>query len=162
MEPRQRVYELLNKFKTAMFITTSTSDQPEARPMQIAKVEDGGDIYFFTGRSGRVAGEIGHETLVLLVMQDEMSAYLSLRGKARIVIDRAKIKELFSEPYKVWFPGGVDDPELLLLAVDPESAEYWDNRGINKLEYMFEAAKAYIKGERPAVDDAGQHAKTNM
>jgi hypothetical protein len=38
-------------------------------------------------------------------------------------------------------------------------AEYWDNRGMNKLEYLFEAARAYVKGEKPHVAEVDQHAK---
>ena len=56
----------------------------------------------------------------------------------------------------------MEDPHVALVAVDPIDAEYWDNRGMNKLEYLFESAKAYIKGEKPAVGDIDQHAKTNL
>jgi hypothetical protein len=41
-------------------------------------------------------------------------------------------------------------------------AEYWDNRGINKLQYMFESARAYVKGETPDVTDIDQHGKTKL
>jgi len=30
------------------------------------------------------------------------------------------------------------------------------------MEYLFEAAKAYVKGERPEVKDSDQHAKVAM
>ena len=100
--------------------------------------------------------------LSLLVFQDERSAYLSLRGKARVVHDKARVMDLWKEAYKVWFPGGIDDPELALLAVDPMNAEYWDNRGMNGIEYLFESAKAYVKGETPDVSDVDQHAKVRL
>jgi hypothetical protein len=48
------------------------------------------------------------------------------------------------------------------VGVKPIDAEYWDNRGTNKLEYMFEAAKAYFSGEKPDIGDADKHAKTNL
>jgi general stress protein 26 len=162
MEPKVKLYELMKEFSTTMLVTTGAGKRVESRPMQIASVEDEGDIWFFTGRSGHVVREISEEPVVLLVFQDERSAYVSLRGRARVVQDRARAKELWKEAYKVWFPGGVDDPELTLLAVDPISAEYWDNRGMNKLEYMFEAAKAYVKGEKPDVTDVDQHAKIGI
>jgi general stress protein 26 len=162
MDPNAKVYEIVKKFSTAMMVTTAPSNGCEARPMHTAKVEEPGDVWFFTSKSGRVVSEIESDPMVLLLFQDERSAYLSLRGRARVVRDRAKVKELWNESYKVWFPGGVEDPELALLAVAPVSAEYWDNRGMNGMRYMFEAAKAYVKGERPELDDADQHAKVNF
>ena len=158
----EKVHSLLTKFDTAMLVTQGLDRVQHARPMGIAKAEHNGDVWFFTGRSGRVLHEIAEDPVVLLVFQDERSAYLSMRGNARLVQDRARVKEFWKEAYKTWFPGGIDDPDLALIAVGPVSAEYWDNRGMNKLEYAFEAAKAYVRGEKPDVSDADQHAKVAM
>ena len=163
MDPKDKVHDILKKFKTAMVVSVSEGHQLEARPMQVAKVEENGYLWFFTGKSGRLASELDNNPKVLLVMQEERSYYLSLRGDARKEHDQAKIRELFSEPYKVWFPGGPTDPELVLIGVNPVSAEYWDNAGSNKLQYMFEAVKAYVKGATPEVkDDPDRHAKTKL
>ena len=132
--------------------------------MHIAEIDEGeaGDIWFFTGKGATLLQEMTAEGTVLLTFQDENSAYLSLRGKARVVQDRKRIKDLWKEMYRVWFPGGAEDPDIALVAINPTDAEYWDNRGVNKLEYMFESAKAYVKGEKPDVSDIDQHAKTNL
>lgn len=52
---------------------------------------------------------------------------------------------------KLWFPEGPDDPRLTLIVVDPDYAEFWDNGGLDKLEFLWEAGKAILKGE--AMDD---------
>lgn len=162
MDPKAKVYEMVKSFSTTMLVTLGPGKKPESRPMQIAQAEEGGNVWFFTGNGGRVTKEIAEDPFVLLTFQEERSKYLSVRGNARVVNDKAKIKELWSEPYKVWFPGGIDDPELALIAVDPIAAEYWDNSGMNKLEYLYEAAKAYVKGGKPAMDDPDQHARVKM
>jgi general stress protein 26 len=82
-----------------------------------------------------------------------------MRGWARVANDSKRVHEVWKEPYKVWFPRGPDDPDIALVVVEALDAEYWDNRGMNKLEYLFEAAKAYVKGKRPDVTDVDQHAK---
>ena len=41
----------------------------------------------------------------------------------------------------MWFPKGPDDPDLVLLSVEPEIAEFWDVGGIKGLRYLFDAAK---------------------
>ena len=162
MDPQAKVYDILKNFSTAMMVTTGPGKRPEARPMHIAKLDEGGDLWFLTSQSGRIVAEIGDEPLVLLVFQDERNSYLSVRARARVVQDHGRVKEIWKEPFKVWFPGGVEDPEIALLAVTPVSAEYWDNSGLNKLSYLFEAAKAYIKGEKPAVGEPDLHAKVSL
>jgi general stress protein 26 len=162
-EATEKVHDILKSFSTAMLVTIGPTSRPVARPMHIARIEeDGGRVWFLTGNTGHLVKEISEEAVVLLVFQNENSAYLSLRGKARLVEDRSRIKDLWKEPYKVWFPKGADDPEIALIAVDPIDAEYWDNRGTNKLEYLFEAAKAYLKGEKPELAGVDQHAKTSL
>ena len=162
-ETRKKVYDILKGFSTAMFVTIGPGGRPEARPMQIAKVDDeGGDIYFFTGRGGTLATEIEEDATVLLAFQNDNSAYLSIRGNARVIEDAARHQFYWKEAYRVWFPGGPSDPDLALVGVAPIDAEYWDNRGSNKLEYLFGAAKAYVKGEKPDVSDPDRHAKTSL
>jgi general stress protein 26 len=101
--------------------------------MHVAKAEDGAaDVLFFTSKGARLVDKIKADAAMLLAFQNENSAYLSLRGTVRLVEDRKRIKELWKEPYRVWFPGGAEDPDIALVAVKPINAEYWDNRGLNK------------------------------
>jgi general stress protein 26 len=46
-------------------------------------------------------------------------------GTARVLEDAAKTKELFSPMAKAWFPGGPQDPDLQLVEVRIDEAEYW-------------------------------------
>jgi general stress protein 26 len=159
-DQRAKVYDILKGFSTAMFVTFGVDGRPAARPMHVARVEEeSGDIWFFTGRGGNFMEELKKDPVVLLAFQNDSSAYLSVRGRARIEHDKSRAKELWKEPYKVWFPQGPEDPDIALVAVEMRDAEYWDNRGMNRLEYLFEAAKAYVKGQKPEVIDADQHAK---
>jgi general stress protein 26 len=159
----QKVYDILKGFSTAMFVTLGPGGRPGARPMHVAQVEEApGEVWFLTGQYGELVEQLERESVVLLVFQNDTSAYLSVRGRARLEHDRAKIKELWKEPYKVWFPKGPEDAEIALVAVDLLEAEYWDNRGMNKLEYLFEAAKAYVQGRKPELIDADRHAKTSL
>ena len=74
---------------------------------------------------------------------------------------RALIERLWSEAWRVWFPGGKDDPSLCLIRVEAREAEYWDNAGTQGIKYVLEAVKAYAKGETPAVDNK-QNAKVGL
>jgi len=52
--------------------------------------------------------------------------YVSVSGYCELVRDHETAKRLWDATYKSWFPGGLDDPSLILLKVDIQQAEYWD------------------------------------
>src|SRR5450432_196418 len=105
----QKVYGILKDFSTAMFVTLGTGGHPTARPMHMAHVdEDAGEIWFFTGKKGNLVEELQRDSETLLVFQKDNSAYLSLRGRSKLTQGAVNIRELWKEPYKVWFPEGPD------------------------------------------------------
>ncbi|MBX9739389.1 MAG: pyridoxamine 5'-phosphate oxidase family protein, partial [Beijerinckiaceae bacterium] len=53
---------------------------------------------------------------------------------------------------RVWFPKGPDDPEITLLAVDVEEAEYWDAPS-SAMIIAFGYAKARLTGEPPQMGE---------
>ena len=50
----------------------------------------------------------------------------------------------------------------MLLSVDPEIPEFWDVAGVNRLPYLFDAARAYVTGGRAAIEDSDQHARLRV
>ncbi len=162
MNERQKVYEMLERFESAMLVTRNPDGLLDARPMRVADVEPSGPLWFMTARSSRKVSEIEKDSRVLLVYQDASGQYLSIAGTARIVDDTQRTRRLWKEPYKVWFPKGPDDPDLVLLSVEPEIAEFWDVAGLNRLRYLFDAAKAYVTGDRAAIEDSDKHARLRV
>jgi general stress protein 26 len=57
------------------------------------------------------------------------NTYLSMTGRAEMLRDTAKARELWSTEAQAWWPKGPTDPDIRLLRVVPNSAEYWDTRG---------------------------------
>ena len=156
-EQREHFHKLLKQFHTAMLVTHAGEGRLRARPMAIAQVEDDCRVWFITGAESAKTHEIEADTHVHVICQNDRSAYLSLSGRAELVRDRAKIGELWQEPFRVWFPEGKDDPNIELIAVRPEEGEFWDNEGFNKIKYLFESAKAYVTGQTPEVAEGEQH-----
>ena len=160
MSQREKIFEMLRGFETVMLVTVGPDGRIESRPMQVVDIDQRtGNVWFFTGRDTRKVHEITDNAHVAVVCQDDRTAYLTISGIAMIVHEPARVRELWREPFRTWFPDGPDDPQLRLLVVEPRMAEYWDNRGANKLEYMFEAARAYVSGDRPRVDEGDQHGR---
>ena len=150
-DAKAKLIDLLTDFDNAMLVTHSTDGGLDARPMAIAEVAGDGDLWFATDRdSGKVA-EVRADDDVVVTMQGG-SKFVSLRGKCRVVDDREKIHHLWREPWRVWFPGGKEDPSITLLHVDATDGEYWDNSGVEGVKYLVKAGWAYVRGERAETD----------
>ena len=76
--------------------------------------------------------------------------YVSVTGTAVISNDRAKIKQLFSMPAKAWWDSA-EDPNIRILKMTPDDAEFWDSPG-NVISYVKMAAAA-VTGSRPNLGD---------
>ena len=50
----------------------------------------------------------------------------SISGTAHVMKDGAKAQALWTNGAQVWFPGGVDDPDLAVVQVEISHAHYWD------------------------------------
>ena len=97
-----------------------------------------------------------------LTAQDGDRAFLTLSGRASLIEDPEKVHEIWDERFKVWFPGGKDDPNIELISVQPESGEYWDTTGGKGVKYLWEAAKAYVSGTTPDIDEPDQHGRVRL
>ena len=156
-----KFYDLLEDFDSAMLVTSTSEGELRARPMSLGKPNDDGGLYFATSKTSGKNFEVQLDSDVALTMQSG-SKYLSLSGKARVVDDQAKINECYSSAWKVWFPEGRDDPDLTLLRVEPIEGEYWDQSGAKKLEFLWEAGKAVLQGEKLEGDELSGHAKVKL
>ena len=173
---QERLYEVLEKFDSAMLVTRATGGGAassaagtggadtaaglDARPMWIAKVEKSCDLWFFTDADSGKVRELAADPRVQIVAQDG-GRFVSVAGTARVLDDRNKARELWKEPYKVWFPDGVDDPRLRLIHVSADAGEFWDNAGGNKVKYLLKSAKAYVTGDRPK-NDRDEHGSVRL
>lgn len=166
----ERMHDVLEHFDTAMLVTRAMvagavgGDHEaglDARPMAIARLEKSCDLWFFTSAESEKVDEITADPRVQIVAQDGKGRFVSLAGTAHVLDDRGKAAELWSEPYEVWFPDGLDDARLRLIHVEAQSGEYWDNAGANKVKYVLKAARAYAAGDRPS-NDRDEHGTARL
>jgi general stress protein 26 len=119
---------LIKDIEFAMLTTAEEDGSLRSRPMATQRAEFDGDLWFFTHASAPKVGEVERERQVnVAYAAPDDNRYVSVSGRAQVVRDRAKIEELWSAPLKAWFPGGKDDPDIALLRVTVERAEYWDS-----------------------------------
>ena len=152
---------MLKDFDTAMLVTRSEAGGIRARPMHLVQVQDDGNVLFVTSRESGVVTEVGRSADVAVTVQGK-TKFASLSGRAKLDGNRARIAELWREPWKVWFPRGKDDPDILLLEFDASDGEYWDSAGVKGVEFVIRAAKAYLGGEKMDYGSEAQHAKVPL
>ena len=159
---QNRFLQLLESFDSAVLVTHSTANGLHARPMAIAELDENGDLWFITGRETAKVHEIQENKEVEIVCQEGERKFICLKGRAQLIEDRLKVREIWKEPFKVWFPDGPADPDICLIHLRGEQAEFWDTSGSKGLRYMFSAAAAYAKGERPEIKEGEQHGRVNL
>lgn len=161
-DTQKHLYDLVKDYDTALVITHQAGGKVHARPMAVAQLKPGLDAYFATSTSSPKVAEIEADPRIAIAFQSR-SEDAVIYGKGKIVRDRALIHKLWSEPWRLWFPGGKDDPSICLVRFDAEEGEYWDRSGAEGLKFLFEGAKAILQGRQANVDnDPHQHARVRL
>jgi general stress protein 26 len=146
----ERVWELMKKVGICM-LATRDGALIRARPMGAYVRREENAVYFLTDARRHKDDEIARDPHVCLAFADSRGqTYVSLTGRATISADRDKIRELFTTPAKAWWDSA-DDPNIRVLTVTPNDAEYWDSPG-TVVSYIKMAAAA-VTNTRPALGD---------
>ena len=124
----KKVAELIKDIRIAMLTTVGEDEAMHSRPMGTQNTEFDGTLWFFTQLvSGKTHDLEKNSKINLAYSSDKDHRYVSISGQGEIVRDREKIKELWTPDLKIWFKDGVNDPNIALIKVTAESAEYWDS-----------------------------------
>jgi general stress protein 26 len=122
---------LMEKIDIAMLTTRGADGRLYSRPLSTQCADfDGERVWFMTSASTPKVAEIGqHPAVNVAYASADANTYLSVAGQARVVRDRALIERFWNDAMKAFFPGGKDDPDLVLIEVAVETVEYWDGPG---------------------------------
>jgi general stress protein 26 len=151
--------ELIQGIKVTMMTTVEKDGSIRSRPMWTQNTDFNGELWFFTHDAAPKVGEVQDDHHVNLSYADSTrDRYVSVSGTGILVRDRAKIHELWDPSLKAWFPKGVDDPDIALLCVRVEKAEYWDTPNKHMVQ-LVGFVKSVLTGEpyRP-----GGHEKLDL
>lgn len=124
-EASRTLHELIMGIRIAMLTSEGTDGELYARPMYVQQVEAGGDLWFATSQSSSLALQLRDEGRVLATFSSD-GGYVVVRGTGHISRDPDKVRELWNPGMQAWFPDGPDDPEITLIRVQAERADYWD------------------------------------
>lgn len=125
LEAIKTVNELIKDIEVAMFTTISSDNKILSRPMQTQEVEFDGEIWFLTMKDTDKYQEIAANPHVNLAYAGK--SYVSISGTAEFIEDEAKKKEYWNPVFDKMLDTSYDDPNVVLIKVDADSAEYWDS-----------------------------------
>jgi general stress protein 26 len=156
----RKLREIVKAVDICMLTTLDERGELHSRPMSNNReVEFDGDLWFFTYGSSHKVDEVGRVSRVNAAFADiDGQQYASVSGRAEVVRDRAKIEELWQPHLKAWFPEGADTPDIALLKVTAERAEYWDGSQ-SVVAHAVSLVSALVTGE-PA--QAGENEKIEL
>ena len=123
-----RVTEIINDARIGMVTTINEDGALVSRPLAVQEVMDDGDMWFFTGLGTSQVAHVRADPRVNVAF-GKKTEWVSVAGTAEVVTDRAKIHEMWNQVVEAWFPDGPDTPEVCLLRVESDSAEYWTSPG---------------------------------
>lgn len=159
-ETIEKLASLIRDIRVGMLTTIDTDGTPWSRPMATQETAFDGTLWFLTHADTESVEHIQQNSAAGVAYADPQDqSYVTMAGTARVLDDRDKIRELWSAPMKAWFPDGPDDPEIRLLRVDVDRAEYWDSPS-SAVAYAISFVRAVSTGE-PATD-VGDNRKVSL
>lgn len=157
----QKVREMIKDIDFCMLTTVDENNDLHSRPMSLnGEVDQSGNLWFFTYGKSQKVSELGRtpKCNASFAKPDDYR-FVSITGTAELVRDKRKIEELWKPELKAWFPKGTDEPDIALLRVGIEKAEYWDSPS-SSVAHVLGFVSAIITGER--ANPGGENKKVDL
>jgi general stress protein 26 len=146
--------ELIEDIKVGMLTTADADGTLRSRPLQTVGVDDDCTLWFFTSQTSPKVNEAQADAgrVNVSYASPGKQDYVSVSGRATLVRDREKMRNLYTKWVDVFFPKGLDDPDLALMRIEIEKAEYWDSPG-TAVGRLYALAKGLATGKTDAVGE---------
>lgn len=146
-EAVETVKDLIKDIDVAM-MTTISNGKAVSRPMQTQETEFDGDLWFLTMKDTAKYEEISANPSINLAYAGK--SYVSISGTAEFSEDLDRKKEYWNPIFDKLLETSYDDPNVVLIKVTPETAEYWETG--NKLKAVKQFTKK-LAGKKTLGDE---------
>jgi general stress protein 26 len=149
-------YEMVFDIDVAMMTTRRADGHLRSRAMANQKRAGGADLWFVCREGTAKLADLTQDPHInLTYYKDGSREWVSVSGLATVTQDRAKIRELYAEDWKMWFGdegdprhGTPDDPRIVLIGVQIHGAEFLE-MDKPKPVVLYEMAKGWLTGTEP-------------
>ncbi len=130
------------------FLSNLSGRQLVSRPMYIQGTDFDGDLWFFTRRDSEKMAELKKDSRVSVSFSEK--AFVSVSGRLEVVENELKKQKLWTRAMETFFGCPVEDPGVVLLRVQAETAQYWENTGslgglIKKVQSLDESQHSSVE-----------------
>ena len=147
----KKIAELAKGMNFAMLTTVDERGAFVTRPMALQDTDFSGDLWFLSSRDSRKVAHLQANPHVGVSLSSR-DVWISINGTGEVVEDRQKAAELWTPQMDGWFPQGAEDPSVVVIRVDGETAEYWDTPG-GLVASALSLVKVKATGKRYAGND---------
>ena len=126
-----QIAALINEIDICLFATRGADGQLHARPMSNnGQVEWDGQSWFFAPTDGRLVAELRADpTAVAAYRAEEGFTFVSVSGRVTIETDKELKERYWLDDLERWFPNGPSDPNVALIRLDADGAQWWTEDG---------------------------------
>ncbi|WP_230660801.1 pyridoxamine 5'-phosphate oxidase family protein [Psychrobacter sp. I-STPA10] len=159
-EHLHKISELIKDVKFAMMTTTTHEGHLHACPMTTNSFDlEKKEIWFIGDKQTETVADIERNPQINLAYTCHHDKdYVSINGTAELVDDKAILDKLWSHHYNAFYEHGKDDPNIQLIKVVPNGAEYWLSG--NAVVNMFKMTAASVIDGKTAEQLGDNHSVT--
>jgi len=126
-DPVVKLSGLIQGIDLVILTTVRPDGSLHSSPMVSHGVEANGVFWLLASdHSDKVEAVRTTQHVNLAFCDPAKQRYVSISGFCELIRDRNRAHAMWKTDYSSWFPGGVDDPNLILLRIVAQQAEYWD------------------------------------
>jgi general stress protein 26 len=156
----QKVADLIQGIRVCMMTTVNEENGFHSRPMLVLGFDQGWFYFFSRYQDGKIEAIHKDQHVNLAYADPNRNRFVSIAGRADIIRDAYISRKYWSELARAWFPHGPDDPDLVLIRVKADTAEYWDSPS-GKVVQVFGAVKSLLTG-KPLKGKPGDHDRVKI
>lgn len=141
--------QLLEEIKGSRCVMLGSPDSSQhMQPMAPQVDEEAGIIYFYSDNTSDLGKTVLNSPGTVHMCHIDADYQACVKGQLLPHNDKATIDKFWSSMVDAWYPGGKEDPKLMMLKFVPHDAALWASDK-SMLGVMFEVAKANMKDEQP-------------
>ena len=155
------LYKLIEGIEVCMLTTRRFDGRLVSRAMQVQDRKQGtADLWFMTSSDTHKLDELEAQPEVNLAFYNLKSReWVSVSGRATVMQNREKIRELYAPDWKAWLGdeggernGGPNDPRIMLIFVEAHTVEYLKKDRPAPF-VLFELARGIVTGKAAQMGD---------
>jgi general stress protein 26 len=155
--------EMISKFWKAlgsdrtMMLGLDGAEDGHTRPMTAQVENEKPPLWFFAAKDHALVQRIGpRQRAIATFVSKGHDLFATVHGTVSVNTDRSVVDRLWNRWVAAWYPGGKEDPNLVLLRLDAQQAEIWLDESS-----LFAGAKLLL-GADPKKDFAENSAKVRL